>query len=76
MDFQHARLHQRDQAVEVVDGDDMIAIGFAHEMQIFWVHAGARMFLKEAVGGRAFRQRTRASGRPITCGAIQSQTLT
>ena len=77
MDFQHAGLHQRDQPVEIVDGDDVSPSGSLDEAQPLAVDAGARMLLEEALRRSHLPgQRTSASGRPTMCGLIQSQTPT
>src|SRR5581483_3106995 len=54
VDFQRAALHQRDDAGEVVDGDDLVAL-FRHQMQEFSGDAQARVLLEEALAVGAFR---------------------
>ncbi len=62
--FQHAALHQRDQPVEMVERDDLLAL-FLHQMEKLGRDAGARVLLEEALPLGAFRaahQRQHAAG--------------
>ena len=53
VNFQDARLHQRDQAGEIVERYDLVAL-FGDQMQVFGGDAGG-MLLKETLSGRALR---------------------
>src|SRR5664279_4890872 len=62
VDFQDARLHQRDEAGEIVERDDLVAL-FGDQMQALGGDAGGGMILEETLSGRALRatqQRDRA----------------
>src|SRR5664280_96920 len=54
VDFQDARLHQRDQAGEIVERDDLVAL-FGDQMQVLGGDAGRGMLLEKALPGRALR---------------------
>src|SRR5664280_3195496 len=54
VDFQDARLHQRDQAGEIVERDDLVAL-FGDQMQVLGGDAGRGMLLEKALSGRALR---------------------
>ena len=54
MDLEHAALHQRDQPVEIVDGDDLVA--FLRDLvQVLGADAGGGVLLEKALPGGAFR---------------------
>ena len=54
VDFQHAGLHQRDQPVEIVDRDDLVAF-LRDQMQVLGGDAGGGVLLEKALPGRALR---------------------
>ncbi len=63
VDFQHAGLHQRDQPVEIVDRNNLVAL-LSHEMQMFGGDAGGGMLLEKTLPGgarRASQQRNRSA---------------
>ena len=66
----HARLHERDEPLEILDEQDLLAAdrlasdGLAHPVP--------GVLLEEALLPDPDGQRTSASGRPTTCGRIQS----
>ncbi len=51
MHFEHARLHQRQQSVEVLDGDDLPLVRVDHGAEVFVVDTGRRVFLEKALTG-------------------------
>jgi hypothetical protein len=54
VNFEHAGLDQREQAVEIVDGEDFVAF-FGDQMQMIGADAGGGMLLEEAFAGSTFR---------------------
>ena len=50
MDLQHARLHQRDQAIEAIDRDDVVAL-LGDQVQMVGADAAAGVLLEEALPG-------------------------
>src|SRR5215813_385432 len=54
MQFEHARLHQRKQPVEVFDRDDLPPFAVDHRAKTFLPEAGRGMLLEEALAARAF----------------------
>ena len=71
--FEHARLHQREQTVEVLDRDDLPALAVDHGAQVRLVSPAEACFWKKHSPAVPSGQRSRLSGRLTTCGAIQSQ---
>src|SRR5258708_2490564 len=53
MQFEHARLHQRKQTIEVLDRDDLPSLAVDHRMKTFLADAGRGMLLKEALAARS-----------------------
>src|SRR5712675_1855236 len=53
MQFEHARLHQRKQTIEVLDRDDLPPLAVDHRMKNFLTEAGRGMLLKEALAARS-----------------------
>jgi hypothetical protein len=53
VNFQRARLHQRDQPIEAVDRNRLVAAGLADNIQVCLVDAGRHVFLEEALPGHA-----------------------
>ena len=63
VDLQHARLHQREQAVEIVDVDQLLAVAVLVAADALADQPGGRVLLEEALPVDAFRaaqQRERA----------------
>ena len=69
MDFQHACLHQREQAVEVLDREQFLALASLHAVDAIADEARARVLLEEAFPAMPSGQRNSASGR-YRCGAM------
>src|SRR5262249_483756 len=53
MQFEHARLHQRQQTIEVFDRDDLPSLAVDHGAKTFLAEAGRGMLLKEALAARS-----------------------
>ena len=77
MNFEHARLHQRQQPVEVIDPDDLPPLAVDDGSQRLLVEPGGGVLLKEALAlgaPRATHQRQRPSdhvrGHPLPDRAI------
>ena len=51
--FEHARLHQRKQPVQVLDRDDLPLLAVDHGAEIFLGETGRRVLLEEALARRA-----------------------
>src|SRR3954468_17746556 len=49
MDLQYTRLHQGDDAVEIVDSNDVVTVGLGDEVQAFFFDSGACVLLEEAL---------------------------
>jgi len=55
MQFEHARLHQRKQTIEVLDRDDLPPLAVDHRVKIFLAEAGRGMLLEEALAACSVR---------------------
>src|SRR5260370_16295203 len=55
MQFEHARLHQRKQTIEVLDPDDLPPLAVDHLAKTFLPDAGRGMLLKEALAACSLR---------------------
>src|SRR5258708_12081184 len=67
MQFEHARLHQRKQTIEVLDRDDLPPLAVDHRMKTFLTEAGRGMLLKEALAARSLgpaQKRERPADKP------------
>src|SRR6266436_7625951 len=51
--FEHARLHQRKQTIEVIDRDDLPSLAVDHGAKTFLAEAGRGMLLEEALAARS-----------------------